>query len=130
MGNCPVGTAWDHGADTTIYIDHSHPPTRGFGIAEPLALAVRATLARLTELDVERFQGRGRFFRLSPAIELPETSLDDFPQTEVLMAASKRWADDFLQSPEATGLWKALDKKESIVRRRIRSLSRRLLFQG
>ena len=130
MGNCPIGTAWERGADTMIYIDHSHPPPRGFGIAEPLSRAVRATLARMTKLDVERLQGRGRVLRLSPDIELPETSLDDFPRTEALMAASKRWADDFLQSPDAKDLWEALDKRESTVRGRIRDLSRRLHVPG
>ncbi len=130
MGNCPVGTAWDRGAYTVIYIDHSHPPTRGFGIAEPLARAVSATLSHMTKLDVERFQGRGRFFRLSPQIELPESSLDDLPRTEALKDASKRWTDDFLQSPDAKDLWDALDNRESTVRGRIRNLSRRLHAPG
>ena len=84
----------------------------------------------MTKLDVERFQGRGRFSRLSPDIELLESRLDDFPRTAALMDASKRWADDFLESPDAKDLWEALDNREPTVRGRIRNLSRRLHAPG
>jgi len=74
--------------------------------------------------------GTRPFFRLSPDIELPESRLDDFPRTEALMDASKRWADDFLESPDAKDLWEALDNREPTVRGRIRNLSRRLHAPG
>lgn len=98
LGDCNVGTAWQQGATHVIALKSPVPPPgKGFGIFEPVARALQASLGRLWQMEVEWARGRCHTLTLCPEVDLSPRCWLRTKDTERLIRESRDWASEFLR---------------------------------
>lgn len=100
LSSCCIEAAWKGGA-THIVVIHcpSAPPKQGYGILGPIGRALWASVARLCQLEVERFQERCPTLFLCPEVDIGPFRLKDLSRTVKLMEQAKRWTAETLRNP-------------------------------
>ena len=102
VSNCPLETAWNHGARRMVVIETGHvPPDKAVGILKPLSRALQLSMIRLCHLEVDAFSQRCPVVALEPEVPLEGFTFDDFSRTPDLLERAKVWTENFIQSDPA-----------------------------
>ena len=101
ISNCPLETAWNHGARRMVVIETPHaPPDKAVGILKPLTRALQVSMIRSCHREVDWFSQQCPVVALEPVMPLEGYTFDDFSNTPDLLERGRTWTESFLQNDQ------------------------------